>query len=164
MKINYGKLAYCYILVFAAMAIGGYYNDFGIQNWYDKLIKPLGTPPNLVFPIVWTSLYAMIGAAFYLALTIEQSEKRRSRLNGWFIGMLFLHIVWSYAFFFAGQLGIALAVVIIIDILSYMILMEFWSVSKTAAWLFIPYFVWILFATYLNAAIINLNSYVIVIE
>ncbi len=164
MKINYGKLAYCYILVFAAMAIGGYYNDFGIQNWYDKLIKPLGTPPNLVFPIVWTILYAMIGAAFYLALTTEQSEKRQSRLNGWFIGMLFLHIVWSYAFFFAGQLGIALAVVIIIDILSYMILMEFWSVSKTAAWLFIPYFVWILFATYLNAAIINLNSYVIVIE
>lgn len=99
MKINYGKLAYCYILVFAAMAIGGYYNDFGIENWYDKLNKPLATPPNAVFPIVWTILYIMMGTAFYLALTTEQSQKKCAKLNGWFIGMLFLHIIWSYAFF-----------------------------------------------------------------
>ena len=164
MKINYGKLVYCFFMVFAAMAIGGYYNNFGIENWYDKLTKPLGTPPNIVFPVVWAILYTMVGTAFYLAFTSEKSDKNSSKLNGWFIGMLFLHIVWSYAFFFAGQLGIALAVVIVIDILSYMILMEFWSVSKVAAWLFAPYFAWILFATYLNAAIINLNSYVIVIE
>lgn len=164
MKIKFGKLAYCYILVFAAMAIGGYYNNFGIESWYDGLTKPTATPKNEVFPIVWTILYVMIGTAFYLALTSERSENRQNRLNGWFIGMLFLHIVWSYAFFYVGHLGMALAIVIAIDILSYMILMEFWAASKTAALLFAPYFAWILFATYLNAAFINLNSYVVVIE
>ena len=164
MKINYGKLAYCYILVFAAMVIGGYYNDFGIENWYDKLNKPSATPPNLIFPIIWTILYAMIGTAFYLVLNNEKSEKRRNLINNWFVGMLFLHIVWSYAFFYVGHLGMALAVVIAIDILSYMIMMEFWAVSKIAALMFAPYFTWVLFATYLNAAFINLNDYIVVIE
>ena len=164
MKIHFKKLIYCLFMVFAAMAIGGYYNNAGVASWYQNLTKPVATPPDEIFPIVWTVLYLMMALAFYFAFVKEPSDEKCRRLNAWFITMLFLHILWSYAFFYIGYLGIALAVVIFIDILSYMIMMEFWHISKLSAWLFVPYFVWILFATYLNAAFINLNDYIIVIE
>lgn len=164
MKIDFSKLIYCYIIVFIAMAAGGYYNNFGLVNWYDAIEKPEITPPNSVFPTVWTILYALIALAFYLAFHLEKSDKKRQRLNSWFLGLMFLHIVWSYAFFYTGYIAMALIVIIAIDILSYMILMAFWSVSGVSALLFFPYFIWILFATYLNAAFINLNGYIIALE
>lgn len=164
MKINFPRLAYCYVVVFIAMIIGGYYSNFALLNWYHGIDKPAATPPDDVFPIVWTILYALVALAFYLALSSEKSEKRRKRLNSYFLGLMFLHILWNYAFFYNGYFGMALIVLIVIDILSYMILMEFWTVSNSSALLFFPYFAWILFATYLNAAMINLNGYVITID
>nr|QIM10787.1 crtK [uncultured Alphaproteobacteria bacterium] len=163
-KVNFPKLAYCYIIVFIAMVAGGYYSNFAMLNWYHSVDKPLLTPPDSVFPIVWTILYALVALAFYLALSNEKSDKKRKKLNSWFLGLMFLHVLWNYAFFFNGYIGMALVVLIAIDILSYMIMMEFWSISKSPALLFFPYFVWILFATYLNAAMINLNGYIIMIE
>lgn len=133
MKIDFSKLIYCYIIVFIAMAAGGYYNNFGLVNWYDAIEKPEITPPNSVFPIVWTILYTLIALAFYLAFHLEKSDKKRQRLNSWFLGLMFLHIVWSYAFFYTGYIAMALIVIIAIDILSYMILMAFWSVSGVSA-------------------------------
>lgn len=164
MKINFGRLLYCVGLVFLAMMLGGYYNNAGVSGWYQGLTHPFGTPPDMVFPIMWAILYALMALAFYLSLEREDNDKDRARLNGWFIGLLFLHIVWTYAFFYMGYLGIALAVLLIIDFLSYRIMMEFWKVSQASAWMFFPYFVWILFATYLNAAFINLNGYIIAVE
>ena len=164
MKINFKRLIYCFVMVFASMFIGGYYNNAGVASWYQDLARPIATPPDIVFPIVWAILYIMMAISFYLAFMKETSDAKYKILNGWFIGLLFLHIVWTYAFFYMGYLGIALIVLIVIDVLSYMIMMEFWRVSKISAWMFLPYFTWILFATYLNAAFINLNSYIVVVE
>ena len=164
MKVDFKKLSYCFLTVIIAMLVGGYYNDAAIVSWYQTVDKPAATPPDMVFPIVWAILYFLMAVAFYQAFMKETSEEKSKRLNGLFLTMLLLHIMWSYAFFYMGFIGVALAVVIVIDIVSYMIMMEFWRVSKISAWLFLPYFTWILFATYLNAAFINLNGYIIVIE
>ena len=164
MSIDFKRLAYCFFMVIAAMLIGGYYNDAAVASWYQTITKPAATPPDVVFPIVWAILYFLMAVAFYMAFMKETSDNKRKSLNSWFISMLFLHILWSYAFFYMGFIGIALIIVIAIDIISYVIMMEFWRVSKASAWLFLPYFTWVLFATYLNAAFINLNSYVVVVE
>lgn len=164
MKINFGRLFYCCVLVFMAMALGGYFNNLGLTSWYPDTIKPIGTPPNVVFPVVWTILYTLMALAFYFALENAPTDKERKTLNSWFICLMFLHILWNYAFFYTGLIGMALIVLVVIDILSYMTMMSFWGFSKVSALLFFPYFVWILFATYLNATFINLNGYIMVVE
>ena len=164
MKINFGRLAYCFILVFLAMIAGRYYNSFGMLNWYNEIEKPMMTPPDMVFPIVWSILYTLMAIAFYQGFMVASTDKKRQKLNGYFLGLLFLHILWSYAFFYMGYIGMALIVVIIIDIVSYMIMMMFWATSTASALLFFPYFVWILFATYLNASFVNLNGFIIFLE
>ncbi|MBP5399729.1 MAG: tryptophan-rich sensory protein [Alphaproteobacteria bacterium] len=164
MKINYQKLIYCFVMTFAAMAIGAYYNDFGMEKWYHNISQPAATPPDMVFPIVWGILYALMATSFYLTFVTEDKKAQNQKINSLFIGLLFLHIVWTYCFFYMGYIALAFGVLLFIDFLSYYILMMFWGIHKTAAWLFMPYFLWILFATYLNAAFINLNSYIIVVE
>ncbi len=164
MKINYQKLIYCFAMTFAAMFVGAYYNDFGMEKWYHSISQPEATPPDIVFPIVWGILYALMATSFYLAFVTEDKKAQNQKINNLFIGLLFLHIVWTYCFFYMGYIGLAFGILLFIDFLSYYILMLFWSIHKTAAWLFVPYFLWILFATYLNAAFINLNSYIIVVE
>ncbi len=164
MKIDYKKLIYCFAMTFAAMFIGAYYNNFGMEKWYHNISQPMATPPDMVFPIVWGVLYALMATSFYLAFTTEDKKTQNQKINGLFLGLLFLHIVWTYSFFYMGYIAVAFGVLLVIDFLSYYILMMFWDIKKMAAWLFVPYFLWILFATYLNAAFINLNSYIIVVE
>lgn len=164
MKIDYKKLLYCFFMTFAAMAIGAYYNNFGMEKWYHTIAQPAATPPDIVFPFVWALLYALMAASFYLAFMSAPEKSKNQKINSLFLSLLFLHIVWTYSFFYMGYIAFALGVLIAIDILSYYILMMFWGINKISAWLFFPYFVWILFATYLNAAFINLNSYIIIVE
>ena len=164
MKIDYKKLLYCFVMTFAAMFIGAYYNNFGMEKWYHSISQPAATPPDMVFPIVWGILYALMATSFYLAFTADNNQAKNQKINSLFLGLLFLHIVWTYCFFYMGYIALAFGVLLTIDFLSYYILMMFWHINKTSAWLFVPYFLWILFATYLNAAFINLNSYIIVVE
>lgn len=125
-------------------------------SWYQNLNKPFLSPPAWVFAPVWTLLYIMMFASLLLYAT-----KQTSRDKSWGIVLFFsqfiLNLCWSPAFFMLQNIGLALIIVIILDILVLWNIVEFSKVSKPAGILLIPYFIWIVFATYLNSGFFILN-------
>lgn len=125
-------------------------------SWLTTLNKPAFAPPAWVFSPVWTILYIMI----FIALIVY--AKKSVFLNkkwGFFIffTQLIVNFAWTPIFFGLHNIGLALAVIILLDILVLFNIIEFFKVSKSSAYLLIPYFIWIIFATYLNLGYFILN-------
>lgn len=124
--------------------------------WYQNLIRPPLNPPAWVFPPVWTILYILMAVALFLYAK-KFTEKRKAWGFVLFFTQILVNFAWTPAFFVAQNIPLALAIVILLDILVLFNIIEFSKVSKTAAKLLIPYFLWILFATYLNFGYLFLN-------
>ena len=125
-------------------------------SWYSALIQPPLKPPAWLFAPVWTILYITMGISLFL-----YAKKTTSKSKAWgyvlFFTQLIVNLSWSPAFFGIKNIGFALALIILLDILVLFNIIEFYKVSKSAARCLIPYFIWILFATYLNIGIFILN-------
>lgn len=124
---------------------------------YKTILKPALSPPGLVFPIVWTILYALMGVAAYLVcFSIVDLSKKYKALSLYTI-QLFINFIWSIVFFRFQSFGIAIIVILILDIIVLFTIFSFYKVNKKAFYIMIPYFIWIVFATYLNIGIYILN-------
>jgi tryptophan-rich sensory protein len=129
----------------------------GIQfrpgEWYETLVKPGWTPPNWLFPPVWTALYVMIAIAGW-RVWLAQGLGRATII--WAIALA-LNAVWSYIMF--GQHQIALAaidiVALLLAIVAFIVVAS--SVDTLATVLFVPYLAWVSYAAALNIAIWRLN-------
>ena len=125
-------------------------------DWYDNLVKPFLTPPEWIFPPVWIFLYAtlLISLIIY-SITITQKKK----INGYilFVAHMIFNVLWSPVFFALHNIGLAFIIVILMDITAFFMIKNFFSVSRIAGIILIPYFCWILFATYLNLQFLVLN-------
>ena len=125
-------------------------------SWYNALIQPPLKPPAWLFAPVWTILYISMGVALFL-----YAKKQTSKKKAWgyvlFFTQLIVNLAWTPAFFGVKNIGLALAIVILLDILVLFNIIEFSKISKSAGRCLIPYFLWILFATYLNLGILFLN-------
>ena len=151
------KLAYILIVVGLTAAICSYFNQVGMQNFYYDLQFPPLVPASIVFPAVWTLLYALqIVSAFIISLKADDTELKIS--NFWFLGQLILQILWSYAYFYLGALGAGVIVILLLDYNVYKMIRAFAKTDKTAAYLQWPYMFWVLFATYLNIAFVYYNG------
>lgn len=117
--------------------------------WYSTLPKPFLMPPNWLFAPVWTMLYVMMFVSFLIYTT---TQSRLSKMSGYvyFLLQLLLNILWSPAFFVLKNVGLALIIIILLDIFVYLMIRKFHEVSRFSAITLYPYFIWILFATYLN--------------
>ena len=124
--------------------------------WYDNLIKPTLNPPSWIFSPIWIILYGTILAALIL-YTIKISD--RNKLEGYiyFIVQMILNLAWSPIFFYFRNIGLALIVIILLDIAILINIIKFYKVSKLSGLILIPYFLWVLFATYLNISFFILN-------
>ena len=146
------------ILTRAIRALGpsGLHWGLAVNEWYESLERPLGTPPNWVFGPVWTVLYAMIVASIYIFL-----KNRRDDSGYGLIAILVLHIVanlaWTGLFFRLHSPALALVDILVLDATLVLIIVLFWKISRPASILLWPYLCWVLFATYLNAAFLFLN-------
>jgi benzodiazapine receptor len=121
------------------------------------LNKPSFTPPGSVFAPVWITLYLLMGISLFLVWRVEKNIPRRRSALAVFALQLILNTLWSLLFFglrspLAGLVDIACLWVSIV-----LTLFLFSRISKTAFWLFVPYFLWVSFATVLNASIFALN-------
>ena len=150
---HYRSLIVFFALVILVATSGAVFEP-GI--WYANLDKPAGTPPNLVFPIVWTLLYLLIAVAGWLAWT-SPGHLIKSRAFGCYGIQLLLNATWSWVFFgqhwtVAGLFNIVLLLVAI-----GLNIRLFKPLNRLAAALLIPYFIWVAYAAYLNAAIVWLN-------
>lgn len=123
------------------------------RGWYLSLNRPPGTPPDWVFMVVWTGLYATIGLAAWLAWR-RAAGTRPLRLWGW---QLAANACWTPAFFALHSPQLALAVCLVLVVLIVLTKRAFVRVRRAAAWLMAPYLAWTVYATYLTAGFWWLN-------
>jgi len=140
-----------------AGVIGSVFTTPSIPGWYAGLVKPSFNPPNWIFAPVWTILYAMMGLAAYFVYEKGPGRKDVRKALAVFAGQLVLNALWSIIFFGAHEI---LGAAVLILILWAMILASIWlfsRISKAAAYLLVPYILWVSFATVLNISLYVLN-------
>lgn len=128
--------------------------------WYNSLTHPLGTPPDWVFGPVWMILYMMIGTAIvvYGWRAIQRGLGKELRTTSILLAIhLTINLSWTALFFGMQRPTWALMDLVLLDLTGLWIMKRMASVSLFARDLLIPYLLWILYATYLNAGIIVLN-------
>ena len=129
------------------------------SSWYKSLNQSPLTPPSWVFPIAWTILYALIIASgvVFLSATTTISAGVRSVGFFYYCAAWVLNLLWSQIFFRYQRPDISF--VIIMGMLAFIALniRAFYPVSRLAAYLLVPYMLWVSFATYLNGYILFMN-------
>jgi translocator protein len=129
-----------------------------LVEWYPTLIKPSFTPPNLAFPIAWTTLYTLMSIAFWRILRAKpERAEAKSRAIIWFGVQIVANIAWSYAFFYSRSPMAGLIVVGLLFLSIAGMMRAFYAVDRIAAYSQIPYLCWVGFASVLNATIVVLN-------
>ena len=123
-------------------------------DWYAGLTKASFNPPDWVFAPVWTILYVLIGIAGWRIWF--RGGLRTAAMKLW-IAQLALNFSWTPVFFGAHLPGFALAIIVATLITIVAFIAAAWPRDRLAAWLFVPYALWVAFATALNAAIVVLN-------
>lgn len=123
----------------------------GNMSMYSTLNKSTLNPPSFIFPIVWTILYILMGISSYIVYSSNSPDTPKA-LKIYFL-QLFFNFWWSIIFFGFGQYLLAFLWLIILIILIYVMIKEFYKISPAAAYLQIPYLLWCLLAAYLNFVI-----------
>lgn len=128
------------------LGVGKYFTAMGVDGWYQEAIKPALTPPNYVFPIVWSILYVLQAISLYRILYYGLGSDAVSI----FVIQLSLQVLWCLTFFAIGSavMGLMVIVMLIVTAISLIKILrgrDIWS-----ARLLYPYLLWIIFAGYLN--------------
>lgn len=121
---------------------------------YNTLQKPPLAPPSVLFPIVWTILYILMGVSYGILKDKSLLDDKTQRI---YYLQLFVNLLWPIAFFTLEWRLFAFIWIILLDILVFTMIMEFYKKNKVSGLLQIPYLIWLLFATYLNLAVYLLN-------
>ena len=156
-KINWIKLLLCIAICEGVGFLSGLLSG-NEREFFNSLIKPPLSPPGILFPIVWTILYALMGISLYFVLTSKRGSylEHRSALI-YFALQLAVNFSWSIVFFKAQSLIGGLFVILLLDLLVLITMVKFKGINKLSFLLLIPYLLWILFATYLNIGFVILN-------
>jgi len=157
MKISYSKLIVSIAICLFAGGIGSFFTMDAIPNWYASLLKPIFNPPNWIFGPVWTTLYILMGIALYLFWTTKAKISKKKAYYFFFI-QLVLNTFWSIIFFGLQSPFLGLVEIIILWIFILLTILEFNKFKKIAAYLLIPYLLWVSFASVLNLFIYLLNK------
>lgn len=139
-----------------AGGVGAVVTTPAISTWYATLNKPWFTPPDWLFGPVWTLLYILMGLALFL---VWRSPKSRTRDIGiaLFAVQLAVNVFWSFAFFGLENTLYGVLTIIPLWVLIAATIFQFYKVSKGAAFLMVPYILWVSIATALNTAAYLLN-------
>ena len=124
---------------------------------FSSLNKPPLPPPGILFPIVWTILYTLMGIASFLVYTSgKEKEEINSALTIYFL-QLAVNFFWSIFFFNLEWYIFSFFWLVLLWVLIFYTIRLFYPISNTAAYLLIPYLFWVTFAGYLNLGIAALN-------
>ena len=136
------------LLAFMVGAIGSYIQGSALEEWYPYLEKSPLTPPAIVFPIAWSVLYLLMG----ISAGVMLSKGDMSVLKLWLLQLL-LNFLWSACFFALRSPFLGLIVIFALDVTVFAYIVYSASRQVVASWLFVPYMLWLIFATYLNGYI-----------
>ena len=124
---------------------------------FEGLQQPPFAPPGVLFPIVWTILYALMGIASYLIYTSGKDPDEVSSALTVYGVQLVVNFLWPIVFFRFGWYTFAFFWLILLWVLVIYTILLFYRISKPAAWLMVPYLLWLTYAAYLNLGIVLLN-------
>ena len=123
---------------------------------YDSLQKPPFSPSsNSIFPIIWTILYILMGISYGI---LESNKLIDSKINLIYYSQLIINLLWPIIFFVLKWKFFAFLWIVLLSILVINMIIKFYNKNKTAGLLQIPYFIWLLFASYLNLGVYLLNK------
>lgn len=143
------------IIALAVGGLAGFFSRKGLETVYPLLEKSPLTPPDSVFPVVWVVLYILMGLGLALVVNAGGAGVKQAVVL-WTL-QLALNFSWSLLFFAGGDSFAALLCLVILWLAILAMIAAFAAVSRPAAWLQIPYFLWVTFAGYLNGAVWLLN-------
>jgi tryptophan-rich sensory protein len=144
------------VVVIAVSAVGGSVTQGGM-DWYRTLVLPPVTPPGGVIGLAWTLIYAMGAIAAYLIWQSRDGSTASTWLVALLIANAILNTLWTWLFFGIHWMGTAVLEMIVLNITNLAIIVLSWTRVRSAGLLFIPYFAWVCFATYLAWSIWALN-------
>lgn len=152
------KLLASIFICLAAGAIGATSTVNSVNSWYTTLIKPSFSPPNWIFGPVWTTLFIMMGIAFFLVWVYgEKKNKLRKPALILFLVHLVFNTLWSIFFFGMQSPLLGFIDIVILWLMIATLAYLFYQVKKPAAYLMLPYLLWVSFASVLNFSILMLN-------
>ena len=122
---------------------------------YDSLEKPFLSPPSILFPIMWTILYILMGVSYGI---LKDKSLIDSNSRAIYYLQLFVNAMWSIFFFTLKWRLFAFICILLLDVLVVIMIFNFYKKNKISGLLQIPYLIWILFASYLNLSIYLLNK------
>ncbi|MDD5146028.1 MAG: tryptophan-rich sensory protein [Candidatus Pacebacteria bacterium] len=160
---NFFKLLIAIIVSEFAGVVGSVFTISSITTWYAALQKPSFNPPNWIFGPAWTALYFLMGIAVFLVwssyakATDGQTQKRIKIAFGIFGGQLVLNALWSIIFFGLHNPFWAFIEIIVLWLAILWTIFAFYKISRPAAYLLLPYILWVSFASILNFSILILN-------
>lgn len=156
MKIRWKTLIFNLAVPLITGAVSGFLTRSAMQQ-YGQLNQPPLSPPSAVFPVVWTTLFLLMGISAYL-VTMKRSDGLKSfDLPAVYWIQLIVNFIWPLIFFNLAIYGIALAWLVLLIILVIYMIFQFHDITPAAGWLQVPYLLWLIFAGYLNAGIWLLN-------
>jgi len=145
------------VSVAISVAVGALAGFLSKDNmaFYQSLNRPPLSPPAIVFPIVWTILYVLMGISAYLIWVSD--SPRKSRALRIYSAQLAVNFIWPILFFNLQALLFSFFWLLLLWVLIIFMIYEFYQIRPAAAWLQIPYLLWVTFAGYLNYATWLLN-------
>lgn len=146
---NIFKFVYITAVVLLTAYLSSVFSRYGTQEWYQTLPKPIIVPPDYIFSIVWTLLYALLIIATYTALNKSQTLLHNNA-NDLFLAQAFLQILWCFVFFAQGYLAFGLAIILILDLAIFKMTHLYYKLNKLSAYMLFPLCAWISFATVIN--------------
>jgi len=155
-KDDWKTYAFWIVLCEAVGLIAGLLIRDSVEIYAQTIHKPPLSPPAILFPIVWTILYALMGiSAARIRLTPISPQQRKA--TNLFIAQLTMNFFWPLFFFNLQAFGFSLLWLILLLALVALLTFHSFKLDKLAGWLLIPYLAWLIFAIYLNAGVWVLN-------
>ena len=151
---NLLKLVFFIVISQLAGIVGSVFTISSIPTWYSTLQKPSFSPPNWVFGPAWIILYLLMGISAFLVWSKDKRTKTALRI---FICQLVLNALWSIIFFGFHNPFWAFIEIIALWLAILATILSFYRISRSAAYLLLPYILWVSFASVLNLSIVILN-------
>lgn len=154
-RFNIEKIKMYALAIIIPLALGGIVGFITSGSMdYDVLRQPALSPPAILFPIVWTILYILMGVSFGLLMDKGVLDDNAKWI---YYIQLFVNLVWPILFFTLKWRLLAFIWIIVLDFLVMTMVVKFYGKDKIAGLLQVPYLAWVLFATYLNLGVYLLN-------
>ena len=154
-KIKWGALIISLLIPLAIGTASGVVSRAG--EMYGAMIKPEGSPPAWLFPVVWTVLFALMGISSFLIYNSDASEKSKMSALTVYAVQLAVNFMWPIFFFRMGAYLFSFIWLILLWALVLIMILKFYKINRTAAFLQLPDIVWLTFAGYLNLSVYLLN-------